>query len=69
MAKKEFLKTSLVQKGDFIKARDGTRGQEELPRILRRDWVYSTGLGEVKSWGSFQGDFHMLKKTPRILEA
>ena len=29
MAKKELLETSLVQKGDFIKAGDRTHGQEE----------------------------------------
>ena len=52
MTKKEFLKMSLVQKGDFIEAGDRTRGQEELPQ--QRDWFYTVEMGEVKSRGSFQ---------------
>ena len=70
MAKKEFLKTSLVQKGDFIKAQgqDLWAGRAALG-TMRRDWLYTMELGEVKSMGSFYWDFHMLKKNPRIVEA
>ena len=68
MTKEEFLKTSLVRKVIFLKHGDRTRGQEELPGTMRRDWLYTWESGEVKSRGSFQGDFHMLK-THRILEA
>ena len=69
-AKKEFLKMSLVQKGDFIEAQ-GTRpmGRKSCPGTTMRDWFYTVELGEVKSRGSFQGDFHMLKEDSRILEA
>lgn len=44
----EFLKRSLVQKGDFFKHGDRTRGQEMLPQD------HEESLGEAKSRGSFQ---------------
>lgn len=62
-AKKEFSKTSLVQKVILLKHGDRIRGQKELPQTLQRDWLYAWELGEVKSRGSFQRDFHVLKKT------
>ena len=55
MAKKEFLKTSLVQKGDFLKAKRAAPDAEET-------LVIYLGVGRGKVKGSFQRDFHMLKK-------
>ena len=34
MAKKEFLKTSLVQKGDLLKHRDRTHGQQSCTGVV-----------------------------------
>ena len=44
MTKKEFLKTSLVLKGDFINAWDRTSGQEELPWDLEERLVIYYGV-------------------------
>ena len=54
MAKKEFLKMSSVQKGDFIKARGQDWWAERATRDHEERLVYTMGLGEVKSRGSFQ---------------
>ena len=51
MAKKEFLNTSLVPKGDFIKARDRTHGQEEWSWGCEQCLVSYFGAGGVKSKG------------------
>ena len=53
MAKKEFLKMSLVQKSDFIDA----WGQD--PWAVGGEHFMETR--EIKSGGSFQRDFHILK--------
>ena len=55
-ARKEFLKMSLVQKGDCIKA----RGQNP--------WAERAAQDPVDRLVIYLG-VHMLKKTPRILEA
>ena len=61
MAKKEFLKKSLVQKGDFIKA----WGQDPwAERAALQVWGWSGGgdhFMEIKSRRSFQREVHMLK--------
>ena len=60
MAKKKFLKTSLVQKKVILlKHKDRACGQKELPCKYGGDSFIESG--EIKSRGSFQGDFHMLK--------
>ena len=52
----------------LLKHQNRTQGQEELPRYPE-ETLAAWELGEVKSRGSFQRGFHMLKKTHRILEA
>ena len=44
-AKKELLKTSLVQKGDFIKHGDKTDGQEEPHGVVMGNPLYILRLG------------------------
>ena len=44
MTTKEFLKTSLVQKGGFIEAQGHPKS---CPGTRRRDWFYAMELGEV----------------------
>ena len=61
MAKKEFLKMSLVQKGDFIKAGTGPVGPKNCPGTMRRDWLYTLELGEIRSRGSFLKRFSHAK--------
>ena len=60
-AEKELLRYLWCKKGDFIKA----WGQD--PRAERAapgpNHEKTLELGEVKSRGSFQSDFHTLKKT------
>ena len=53
MAKKEFLKTSLVQKGSFIKAQGQYLWAERDAPGLWSYWYYTIDLGEVKSKGKF----------------
>ena len=54
MAKKGFLKTSLVQKGDFIKARGQNPWAERASRNHKETLVIYLGVGEGRSRGSFQ---------------
>lgn len=54
MAKKEFLKSSLVKMVLLLKHRDRTPGQEELPQDHEERLAISVELGKVKSRGSFQ---------------
>ena len=61
-AKKEFLKMSLVQKGDFIKAQGLDLWAERAALGLWRitgNWLYTMDLGEVKSKGNFLKRFFM----------
>ena len=62
MIKKEFLKTSLVQKGDFIKARGRTHGQKELPQDPEERLVIYYGVGEGKVQEKFPKGFSYAKE-------
>ena len=53
----------------LLKDRDRTHGQKSCTGVAKSDWLYTIGLGEVKSRGSLQRDFPMPKKIHRILEA
>ena len=44
-------------------------GRKSCTGVVKSDWLYIMQLKEVKSRGSFQRDFHKLKKIHRILEA
>ena len=66
MAKKEFLKMSLVQKGDLLKHGDRTHGQKELHRVVQSDCLYTVELGEVKSRESFLKGFSYAKEDLQI---
>ena len=68
-AKQEFLRCLLGKKGDFMKAQGRTRGQKEMPGNHEERLVIYLGVGGGKVKGSFHWDFHMLKKTHRLLEA
>ena len=59
----------MVQKGDFIKAQKQDLWAEELPGDPEERLVLYLGVGGGKLKGSFQGDFQVLKKTHKILEA
>ena len=53
-ARKEFLKMSFVQKGDFRKARGaGPVGRENGPGVVPGNWLYAVELGPMKSRESF----------------
>ena len=61
-AKKEFLKTSLVQKGDFIEARDRAHRQKELPQDLEERLDIYYGVGGAKVQGKFSVRFSYAKE-------
>ena len=66
----ERIETSLVQNGGFIKARRQDPWQVELlPWACAGLTDYILGSGGVKEKGRFQKDFHMLRRTYKILEA
>ena len=60
---KRILEVVFGAKGDFY-LKHGNRTLNPVERVI----IY-LGVREVKSRGSFQGDFLMLKKTHRIPEA
>ena len=62
MARKEFFKTSLMQKGDFIKAWGQDRGQEELPGHHEERLVIYYGVGGGKVQGKFLVIFSYAKE-------
>ena len=66
MAKKEFLKTPLVQKGEFIKAPGQDSGVERAARIVQGDCLYTVELGEEKSRGSSLKGFLSPKENLQI---
>ena len=53
----------------LLEHEDRTHGQKSCAGVVKNDWLYATESGEAKARGSFQRDFHMLKKTHRILQA
>ena len=56
------LETSLVQKGDLVKAWGQDLWAEGAAQgVVRSDWLYTIELGEV----SFQKDIHTLKRLRR----
>ena len=57
----EFLKTSLTQKGDVVKAQGGTCGQEELPGDHEERLVIYNGVGGGKVQGKFPVRFSYAK--------
>ena len=71
-AKKEFLKMSLVQKGDFIKAQGQDLWVERAALGLCRVTAYilcSLGGSKAKREGGVQRDVDMLMRTPKVPEA
>ena len=65
-AKKEFLRRSLVQKGDFTKARGQDPWAGRAARGLRGVTHYILwSWGKERPKGSLQKDFHLLKRTLR----
>ena len=69
MAKKEFLKTSLVQKGDFIEAGDRTHGQEEQSWGCEQCLVLYFGAGGSRQKGGPQRDCDPVKQDSEMPEA
>ena len=66
-AKKEFLKTSLGQKGDFIKSKGtGPVGRKSCTGVVKSDWLYTLELGEVKSRRNFLKGFPYAKEDSEI---
>ena len=70
MAKKEFLRHLWYKKVILLKHGDRPCGQKKLLYwgCEGRLNIY-LGEGEIKTKGSVQKDFHMLKKTLKMLEA
>ena len=68
-AKKGFLRDLWCKTVILLKHRDKTRGQEEPPRDHEERLIIYLVVGGGKVKGKFPKDFHMLKKTHRILEA
>ena len=63
MAKKEFLKMPLVQKGDFMKAwEQDPVGRKSCTGVVQSDCFCTVGLGEVKSRGSLLKGFLYAKE-------
>ena len=69
MVKEEYLRCLWCTKVILLKHRDRTHGQKgQLPQDCEGQLTIYSGVGGGKDKGSFQKDFHMLKKTHRILE-
>ena len=69
MTKKEFLR-HLWCKMVLLKHGDRIPGQEEwFPRACEEWPIIYPGVGGSKQRGRFQKDFHMLRRTYKILEA
>ena len=69
-AKKEFLKTSLVQKGDFIKAQgQGPWARKSCTGVVKSDWLLYYGVGDGRANGKFPKRYSYAKEDSRILEA
>ena len=60
---------SLVQKGGFVKARDRTRGQEELARDCKEKLVTHPGAGAGKGQGKFPEGFSHAKEDSQVPQA
>ena len=63
------LETSLIKMVVLLKHRDRTCGQEELHWGCEEWLIIYLGVGRGKEKGNFQKNFHMLKRTCKILEA
>ena len=57
-----------MQKDSFIKARDRASGQKELHWAYEEQLITYLKLGEVREKGSFQKNFHMVKRIFKIPE-
>ena len=57
------------QKVVLLKHGNGPWSERAVLGGCEEQLLYTLELGGVKTKGSFQKDFHMLKKTPRTLEA
>ena len=69
-AKKEFLRRLWCKNGDFMRARGQGPWAEKLHWVVNSGWLHTMdGVGEVKSKGGPQQDFHVLKRTQETPEA
>ena len=55
-----------MQKDDFIKHGDRTRGWKELLWVVKSDWLYTMELGQIKSRGSVLKGFPHATEDPQI---
>ena len=68
-ARKEFLRLLQHKKVILLKYGDRPMVIKSCTGVVKSDWLYTMELGEIKSRGSFQKDFHMPKQIPRMWEA
>lgn len=55
-----------MQKDDFIKHGDRTRGWKELRWVVKSDWLYTMELGQIKSRGSVLKGLPHANEDPQI---